>query len=216
MDGIARFGGGDDTSRVRRCHPTAVKDAYQLDIDWVASPDELARYDRLSTDSIGAFITAFWSARDLQELRPRGSQLREHLRRWVYVKQRFPSPDLGYRALFLPYGVASCRQLAEPSASPDVASTSRQGYSAVPQLFDSRAVLYMRYGASMHPRGSDDVALRMATGDGNPALAYRYDAGLMSGGDIMSTGSGTTAPRRRCRPAWRSRPSSRRLSHRSV
>ena len=38
------------------------------------------------------------------------------------------------------------------------------------------------------------MALRMATGDGNPALAYRYDAGLMSGGDIMSTGSGTTAP----------------------
>ena len=121
----------------------AVKDAYQLDIDWVASPDELARYDRLSTDSIGVFITAFWSARDLQELRPRGSQVREHLRRWVYVKQRFLPPDLGYRALFLPYGVTSCRQPAEPSASPEVASTPRQGYSAVPQLFDSRAVLYM-------------------------------------------------------------------------
>src|SRR4029077_12345384 len=47
----------------------AVKDAYQLDIEWVASPDELARYDRLSSDSVGAFIVAFWSARDSQELR---------------------------------------------------------------------------------------------------------------------------------------------------
>ena len=101
---------------------TAVKNAYQLDIDWVAAPDELARYDRLSTDSIGAFIAAFWSARDLQQRRPRGSQLREHLRRWVYVAQTFPSPDLGYRALFLPYGVASCRPPAGASASRGVPS----------------------------------------------------------------------------------------------
>jgi hypothetical protein len=85
----------------------AVKDAYQLDIEWVASPDALARYERLSSDSIGAFIVAFWSARDSQEPRPRGSPLREHLRRWVYVKQNFPSPELGYRAMLMTYGVAS-------------------------------------------------------------------------------------------------------------
>ena len=42
----------------------------------------------------------------------------------------------------------------------------------------------------MSPR-SNEVALRVATGDGNPALAYRYDPGRMSGADIMSTGSGT-------------------------
>lgn len=39
----------------------------------------------------------------------------------------------------------------------------------------------------MQPGGAS-VALRDAVGDGNPALAYRYDPGLMSGGNIMSSG----------------------------
>jgi hypothetical protein len=156
----------------------ATKDAYGLDIDWVVSPDERAQYGELPADSTGEFIAAFWSARDAKVHRPTGSQLREHLRRWVYVKQNFPPPDPGYRALFLPYGITSCQAAAVTSASQ-------------PQLNDSRAFLYLRYGESMRGRGGDDVALRMATGDGNPALAYRYDAGLMSGSDVMSTGSAT-------------------------
>ena len=65
----------------------ATKDAYGLDIDWVVSPDERAQYGELPADSTGEFIAAFWSARDARMHRPTGSQLREHLRRWVYVKR---------------------------------------------------------------------------------------------------------------------------------
>ncbi len=68
----------------------AVKDAYQLDINWVASPDELAHFERLSVDSVGAFVAAFWGRRDAQEFQRHGSQLQEHLRRWAYVSRAFP------------------------------------------------------------------------------------------------------------------------------
>ena len=81
--------------------------AYRLDLSWVATPRELARYDSLPADSVGAWIGHFWSKRDVQELRPDGSRLQEHLRRWVYVNETLsragPGRRTAYKEVFIPH-----------------------------------------------------------------------------------------------------------------
>lgn len=108
------------------------------------------------------------------------------------MSQHFIAPDPAYRALFLPYGVDSCPRVARYPTDDGDARAQGGPSPASRLLVDSRAVLYMRYGASLRPAGT--VALRDAVGDGNPALAYRYDPGLMSGSNIMSTGNGASVP----------------------
>lgn len=191
---LASMGSSDSAAALylagAKLRSAEVKNAYQLDIEWIASPEELVQFTRLPDDSVGGFIAAFWRRRDAQQFAPTGRELQEHLARSAYVIQHFPPPDPAYRALFLPYGVTSCAQVATGATDGEAARAGAPRGS--PPLVDNRAVLYMRYGAALRPVGT--VALRDATGDGNPALAYRYDPGLMSGSNIMSTGNGTSVP----------------------
>ena len=132
---------------------------YRLDLSWVATPRELARFDSLTSDSISAFIGHFWSKRDVQELRPDGSRLQEHLRRWVYVSQNYRVPDPGrrtaYKEVFIPYNGLPCAEDGARSLDDyDYAEPARQGaYRAPERVFDHRAIVYMRHGEPLYEFG---------------------------------------------------------------
>jgi len=185
-------------ARVRTIEARA---SYRLDLSWVATPRELARYDSLPADSVGAWIGHFWSKRDVQELRPDGSRLEEHLRRWVYVSQNFRVPDPGrrtaYRAVYIPYNGTPCQERAENSLDDYAYSEpARQGgFRAWERVFNHRAIVYMRHGEPTYRMGGDYAVLRYAGSDrSNPALSNRFDAGLLSAADIMSTGATSPVP----------------------
>jgi GWxTD domain-containing protein len=132
---------------------------YRLDMSWVATPRELAQYDSLPVDSVAAFIERFWDKRDVQELRPEGSRLQEHLRRWVYVSQNFRVPDPGrrtaYRDVFIPYNGQPCSEQG-PNSLDDYNYTEPArlgGYRSPERVFDHRAIVYMRHGQPLYALG---------------------------------------------------------------
>lgn len=132
---------------------------YRLDLSWVATARELARYDSLPPDSISAFVERFWSKRDVQELRPEGSRLQEHLRRWVYVSQRYRVPDPGrrtaYREVYIPYNGQPCSERGPNSLDDyDYNEPARVGgYRSPERVFDHRAIVYMRHGDPLYALG---------------------------------------------------------------
>lgn len=157
---------------------------FRLDLSWVATPRELAGYDSLPADSVGAWIGRFWSKRDVQELRPDGNRLQEHLRRWVYVSQRFRVPDPGrrtaYREVFIPYGGAPCQQSAQNSLDDyDYIEPARQGgYRSPERVFDHRAIVYMRHGEPLYRLGGDTATLNYGATDRASARIDQFDPGM--------------------------------------
>ncbi|HEX6434762.1 MAG TPA: GWxTD domain-containing protein [Gemmatimonadales bacterium] len=61
----------------------------RYDIAFVADSQELSAFDRLQPASRPAWLQRFWEDRDLEDLRPRGSRLREHYRRIGVARERF-------------------------------------------------------------------------------------------------------------------------------
>lgn len=127
------------------------RDAYRTDLEWIATPAELARYDSLPADSLAAFAQAFWSRREARDLRPEGTRLEEHLRRWVVVHRAFRVPDArrrtAYRKVFVP-NLAPCMEDGYNSLD-DIPfeEPSRTGrYRQRERMLDHRAVIYMRHG----------------------------------------------------------------------
>ena len=150
---------------------------YRLDLSWVATPRELARFDSLPSDSIAAFIGHFWSKRDVQELRPDGSRLQEHLRRWVYVSQNYRVPDPGrrtaYKEVYIPYNGLPCAEDGARSLDDyDYTEPARQGaYRAPERVFDHRAIVYMRHGEPLYEfGGAPDSLSYLATNRAYPRL----------------------------------------------
>ncbi len=160
----------------------AARAIYRLDLSWVATPRELSRFDSLPPDSVAAFIRRFWEKRDVQELRPEGSRLQEHLRRWVYVSQNFRVPDPGrrtaYREVFIPYNGQPCQERGANSLDDyDYTEPARLGgYRSPERVFDHRAIVYMRHGQPLYSLGGDATILSYtASNRGNEALMSRYD-----------------------------------------
>lgn len=129
----------------------AAREAYRDDLEWVATPAELARYDSLPADSLAAFGHAFWARREARDLRPEGTRLEEHLRRWAVVHRAFRVPDArrrtAYRKVFIP-NIAPCMEDGYNSLDDlAVAEPSRAGqYRVRERMLDHRAVIYMRHG----------------------------------------------------------------------
>lgn len=82
-DGVAAYQSG------YRHIDSAGRAAYREDLGWVASPEELVRFDSLPIDSVGIWTHLFWRRRDALEMRQPNERLAEHLRRWVYAHQNF-------------------------------------------------------------------------------------------------------------------------------
>ena len=125
---------------------------YRSDIEWIASPEELAKLDSLPADSVPGWLVAFWDKRDAQSLREPRSRLSEHLRRWQFVFENYQVPNATSRSrgpLTLP--------LSSPSAGSDVegeaalllrmlSSTGLGTGIAGKQFVDDRAMIYVRHG----------------------------------------------------------------------
>jgi hypothetical protein len=125
--------------------------AYRADLEWIATPRELSRFDSLPADSLGAYAHAFWSRREARDLRPSGTRLEEHLRRWAVAHRAFRVPDPGrrtaYREVFVP-NLAPCMEDGASSLDDiDYDEPSRAGqYRVRERMLDHRAVVYMRHG----------------------------------------------------------------------
>jgi len=96
---------------------------YRADIGWIATGEELARFDSLPVDSLRPWLEEFWQSRDVADARAPGDRLTEHYERWWHVMRTFK----GRRA----------RRLR------DIGSLRRAYRDSV----DDRGLVYMRYGA---------------------------------------------------------------------
>jgi GWxTD domain-containing protein len=158
---------------------TEARATYRLDLSWVATPRELVRFDSLPADSVGKFIGTFWTSRDAQELRPAGSRLREHLRRWVYVSRNFRVPEPGrrtaYKEAFIPYNGTPCqRSGANTLDDYNYIEPARQGgYRTPERVFDHRAIVYMRHGEPIYRLGGEaDTTGLLVEPDRNVTWVY--------------------------------------------
>ena len=62
---------------------------YRNDLLLLVPPEELRGFDTATGEARAAWLRRFWGARDLTDLQPAGSRLREHYRRWLYAIQHF-------------------------------------------------------------------------------------------------------------------------------
>jgi hypothetical protein len=135
--------------------------AFREDIAWVASPAELASFDSLPGDGVGAWIRRFWEARDARELRGSGERLQEHLRRWNHVYTAFRLPPMPEWRTRLPrtglqderdlpasfVGRAGAEQVDVGLAIVKLYSASMLAAAHGSQsVVDDRAGLYVRHG----------------------------------------------------------------------
>ncbi len=92
-------------------------------IGWIATPSELAGYDRLPADSVGAWLLSFWRRRDVEDARAPGARLVEQFRRYAYARSHF--------------------RLTTPHRHYDIVDAYRDTSQ---HDFDDRGVIYMRHG----------------------------------------------------------------------
>lgn len=62
---------------------------YRRDLEPIVDGEELAAFDTLSGEARAEWLQRFWHDRDALDLRPDGSRMQEHFRRWQYVRQEF-------------------------------------------------------------------------------------------------------------------------------
>jgi len=93
------------------------------DLVWIATPSELAEFDRLPADSLGRWLRRFWSRRDVEDARRPGDRLVEQFRRYAYARAHF--------------------RLTSRHRHYDITDVYRDSSQ---QEFDDRGVIYMRHG----------------------------------------------------------------------
>ena len=190
----------------------AARDIYRLDLLWIATELELSQYDGLAADSVRVFVQRFWAKRDARELRPPGSRLQEHLRRWVYVSQHFRVDDPGRRTMLsqvrIPNPNESCASGKRTLDDYSYIEPTFHDYRSPERVFDHRATVYMRHGEPLY-QFSDDASstMLMATTRGstrtngyNEAFSRIAQSGMTVGSDPIAAiasqypGAGTTNP----------------------
>jgi GWxTD domain-containing protein len=96
---------------------------FRRDVAWIATPGELAAFDRLPADSLGAWLRRFWSGRDVEDARRPGARLVEQFRRYAYAREHFRLTTRHRH-----YGIEET--FRDPSQ----------------QEFDDRGIIYLRHG----------------------------------------------------------------------
>lgn len=150
-------------------NPTmATAAAYRTELEWVASPRELAAWDALTPAARPAWLADFWQKRDIAEGRKDGARLIEHYRRIEYAMQRFriTLPETGrQRALShsgtIDYAAEEEAQkwaLRHPDCAPDLvrlinashafgSESPIRYYKPIQDQIDDRGIIYVRHGA---------------------------------------------------------------------
>ncbi len=190
----------------------AARDIYRLDLSWVATELELSQYDRLAADSVTVFVQRFWAKRDARELRPAGSRLQEHLRRWVYVSQNFRVDDPGRRTMLsqvrIPNPNESCASGKRTLDDYSYVEPTFHDYRSPERVFDHRATVYMRHGEPLYQFSGDTTSTALiATTRGNTrtngydeAFSRVAQPGMAASSDPIAAiasqypGAGTTSP----------------------
>lgn len=195
-----------------RVQTAATRAIYRLDLSWIATSAEMARYDSLPADSVGTYVARFWSMRDAREFSAPGGRLAEHLRRWNYVNEHFRIADPGLsrviREVHVPNPNEKCFA-GGPMSLEDysyIKPATPDDYRPEERIFDHRAVVYMRHGKPLYIFGGDtaSVAVRStARGNlgsslssapnttANDPMASRAAAGT---GEVLVPRSQSTAP----------------------
>jgi len=96
---------------------------FRQDIAWIATPEELASYDRLPADEVGKWLRRFWGERDVEYARKPGERLVEQFRRYAYARANF--------------------RLTTRHRHYDITDVYRD---STQQDFDDRGVIYLRHG----------------------------------------------------------------------
>jgi GWxTD domain-containing protein len=116
-------GGRSYFAGARAARTAAAIALFREDLQWAATPDELAAYDR-ATDGAARvqWLLTFWSRRDVADARDDGERLAEHYRRWFYARKHF--------------------RLVSRHRHYDITEVFRSKQTE----FDDRGVIYLRHG----------------------------------------------------------------------
>ncbi len=101
----------------------AARALFRTNVAWIATPEELAAFDRLPADSAGRWLRRFWGERDVEDARRPGERLVEHFRRYAYARAHF--------------------RLTTRHRHYDITDVYRDSSQ---QEFDDRGVIYLRHG----------------------------------------------------------------------
>ena len=158
---------------------------YREDLEWLATPAELASYDSLGQSPLQAWMERFWSARDAADVRSNGERLGEHLRRWAYVYRHFRVVHPERRTQFervRVLNIGSCSDGQQKSLDdfsflhPD----RLDDYRRKERILDHRAPIYMRHGepwARRYPPGASAFA-DVDLGQASAAAGNETDDGV--------------------------------------
>ncbi|KPK02188.1 MAG: hypothetical protein AMS20_12410 [Gemmatimonas sp. SG8_28] len=95
---------------------------YRDDLAWLATDEELATFDTLRHEERAPWVRAFWSQRDIADVRAPGERLREHQRRYLHARERYALMSRHRRYSF------------------------ENPFRTDQQVFDDRGVVYLRHG----------------------------------------------------------------------
>ncbi|HSM17924.1 MAG TPA: GWxTD domain-containing protein [Gemmatimonadales bacterium] len=95
---------------------------YRKDLAFIATDEDLNRFDRTWGTQRAEFLKEFWTTRDRHDLRRDGERLREHYRRYFYARQNFA--------------------LASTNRHYDIV----ERYRSESVDFDDRGIIYIRHG----------------------------------------------------------------------
>ncbi|MDQ3427089.1 MAG: hypothetical protein M3477_04590, partial [Gemmatimonadota bacterium] len=180
---------------------TLARTALRRDLTWFATDEELRRFDSLPPDSVGARVRQIWAERDAAALRPAGDRLREHLRRWWQVQEKFRLVGRGKKARF-GWGLSGTPQQLGGDAL-ELGTWALFQPGSLPESdpralgIDARGVIYMRHGepearASWH--GTVEGQTPSSCFAANESWKYELPTGPIVLHFCASEALGTTAP----------------------
>lgn len=167
------------------------------DLEWIARPAELARFDSTSDSGLAQMIQDFWARRDAAELRAEGDRLREHLYRLAHADRYFRITFPVLRSNIRRVQVIDrnpCRVGDKMSLDDyDFADPSRsEGWRRRERVYDHRAIIYIRHGEPLYRFGTgsgtdeippESVVPQLAGGSPVPAVDAASPRPLFDGGD---------------------------------
>jgi hypothetical protein len=160
------------------------RDLYREDLEWIATPGELASFDSLAAGPFRPWLERFWSIRDARELRPAGGRLQEHLRRWAFAYRHFRIVHPERRTQMERVRILDIGPCSDGGKSLDdltfLHPDRLDDYRRKERILDHRAVIYMRHGEpwrSQLPTGRSISASDRSLGDPSAGASAEQDAG---------------------------------------
>ena len=121
LAGNAKAGAAAYHDAALRASPEA-RVRFRKDLAWIADSPELGGFDATTSETLPAWLDAFWERRDVRDLRAPGERIVEHYRRLAYAEAHFTR--LGS----------------------NTANLHREQLDRNDRTLDDRAVIYIRHG----------------------------------------------------------------------